>query len=68
MSRSARVLVHLVDDDTGKQLVLPIGRIPIADDAPPLITDLLALMKTVIDRVETGRAFRDIVDAIGDLG
>ncbi|HJR04380.1 MAG TPA: hypothetical protein VKA83_22250 [Methylomirabilota bacterium] len=68
--RTARVVVALVDDDTGKQILLPIGRVDIPEDRPPLMSDVVAVMRAAIERVEVGRhtreQFEQIVAQYGD--
>ena len=62
--RRARVVVALIDDATGKQILLPIGTVAIPTDRPPLMTQVLDVMRAAIERVETGRYHRDTFDQI----
>ncbi len=55
--RRAHVLLVVADPDTGKQLVIPIGQVPIPADRPPLTSDVLDVMRATIERVETRAQF-----------
>lgn len=51
----ARIELHLINEaDETSRIEIPIGRIPIPPDRPPLTSDVLAVLRRTMRRVEEG--------------